>query len=116
MDHRRFPRYEADEGVRIICLTQPRDTFAGRLENISPFGVRLACPRNLPVGSLIKVELDEAILLGEVIYCQSQGQEYLTGLEVEEIVYQAELAVVQGNIRKDLLPGEKTGDSPLRPA
>ncbi len=104
MDQRRFPRCEAEQEVRIICLEQPKDAFAGRLKNFSPYGAGLACPKSLSAGSLIKVEWGEAILLGEVIYCQSQGKEFVAGLNVEEIVYQAELAEVQRNAGSDLPP------------
>ncbi len=97
MNQRRFPRCETEQEVRVLCLEQSNEAFAGRLKNFSSYGVRLNCPKSLSAGSLIKVEWGEAILLGEVVYCQSQGDEFVAGVEVEEIVYRAELAVVQGH-------------------
>jgi hypothetical protein len=43
--------------------------------------------RELPLGSRVKVEWGKTTFLGELIYCETYGQEYLIGLKVDDPVY-----------------------------
>jgi hypothetical protein len=51
-------------------------------------GLRLILKDKLPVGSSVKVEWKSAIFVGELIYCQPHGREFLAGLKVEDSVYE----------------------------
>ena len=41
----------------------------------------------LQPGTMVKVDLGETILLGEIVYCAQQASEYAVGLELEDALY-----------------------------
>jgi hypothetical protein len=87
MEKRRIPRF--DQQVKITQLEHPYCSFMGTLTNFSAYGVGLLLKQDLPIGCLVKLEWGNTILLGELIYCQPSGNEFVAGLEVEDIVYKS---------------------------
>jgi len=87
MEKRRIPRFESNQQVKITQLEHPNSSIVGTLTNFSAYGVGLVLKQDLPIGCLIKLEWGHTILLGELIYCQASGNEFVAGLEVEDIVY-----------------------------
>jgi hypothetical protein len=67
--------------------------FAGpsaraRLADLSVHGLSLIVKDMLPVGSSIRVQWGSVAFMGEIIYCQAHGREFLAGLKVEDPVYE----------------------------
>jgi hypothetical protein len=42
----------------------------------------------LPLSSMVRVEWGTETFMGELVYCQSRGDEFLIGLKVEDSVYE----------------------------
>ena len=55
----------------------------GELRNVSAGGTQLRLGEPLPASMLIRVEYDDNLLLGEVVYCQQEESHWLVGLRIE---------------------------------
>ncbi len=64
-------------------------TFMGQMANLSGRGMRIIIDRPLPVNAAVKVDLESAMLLGEVCYCVPDGGVYAIGLELEQVLHDA---------------------------
>jgi hypothetical protein len=88
---RREPRFETDQLVSVTNLEQPGLPVLGRLVNFSARGTKMRLSSEIRPGTMVKVDLGGTILLGEIIYCKSQGQEFAAGMELEDALYEREL-------------------------
>jgi hypothetical protein len=77
----------SDIPVTVTCLTPPGTPIKGRLANLSAHGLSVILSRELPAASAIKVEWGTYEFVGELVYCQPHGKEFLAGLNVETPVY-----------------------------
>jgi len=74
--------------VNVICSDLPDSTCKARLADLSVHGLSLILNEKLNVGSSVKVEWGDYSFVGELIYCQPHGQEFLVGLKVDDSVYE----------------------------
>jgi hypothetical protein len=87
MNERREERIEANQSVRITILGEPEVQLAGRIKNVSVRGVGLELRRRIAAGAAIKIELKDALLLGEVIFCREDAESYYAGVELEHALF-----------------------------
>lgn len=94
MDRRREPRHGANEPALMTVLDAPGKVMAGRIADMSGRGMRLMADTALRPGTAVQVDWAEALLLGEVCYCQPvDGGGYALGLSFEHALFDtAELA------------------------
>jgi hypothetical protein len=90
MDSRSQPRLETDEPVHVTVLGECDTRFLGRITNTSMRGIGLLADQPAPIGSAVKVEWGETLLLGEVCHCRLEGAGYAIGLELEHALYHTE--------------------------
>jgi hypothetical protein len=88
MNRRSRTRFKTDLTVTITCPDLPGHTTKARLSDLSVHGLSLILKVELPVGSMVKVEWGNATFIGELVYCQPQGKEFLAGLKVDDSVYE----------------------------
>jgi hypothetical protein len=84
MDQRREPRFIADQSVVVTVLGDPEVQQIARIRNASGRGLSMEIPSKVQPGSALKIELDDSILLGEVIYCKGGQGSYLLGMELDQ--------------------------------
>jgi len=79
-------RFAVDQPVVVVVLggTEIRET--ARVRNVSDAGVQLVWSRNIPAGSPVKIELDNAMALGEVVYCLAEGDQWVFGIKLEHVL------------------------------
>ena len=95
MDMRRHLRFKTDMRVKVTCLDPPNCSVIARLADLSKCGIGIVLDCDLGLllgdellpGTVVKVEWDRTVLLGELIYCRPFGKEFLAGLEVEDAIY-----------------------------
>jgi hypothetical protein len=93
MDQRREMRFQVEQSVQITVLGQPERHMPGRIKNVSGKGIGIEAAEPVEIGSAIKVTLEDAILLGEIIYCREDETGFYLGIEIEQALYGlAELA------------------------
>jgi hypothetical protein len=88
MNQRRETRVPADhvvtdQSVAVTLFGEPDIRLRGRVRNISGRGIGLEMEVPVAAGTALKVELDDALLLGEVIYCRPNESVFYVGVELE---------------------------------
>ena len=86
MKDRRDPRFDASETVWITIFGEPDIQLPARVKNVSGRGIGLELDGPVAPGSALKLELDDHLLLGEVIYCRQDGEAYYVGVELEQVL------------------------------
>lgn len=87
-DRRKEIRYPCHDPAEVRLLHNDAPGFAASVLDISKSGLRLACPIQLDEGSRLEVILQrQAIVFGEVRYCQKVGQEFHSGVQIERVFY-----------------------------
>jgi len=72
----------------VSCSDLPGGSCKARLADLSVHGLSLIIREKLPVAAIVKVEWGSSTFLGELVYCETQGEEFLIGLKVEDSVYE----------------------------
>jgi hypothetical protein len=66
-----------------VLLSEREHELPGEIEEISSTSLRLTLSREVPVGSAVKIDDGERILLAEVVRAESVGQEHTLQLHIE---------------------------------
>src|ERR1017187_6365609 len=84
MSQRREPRFNADQSVWITLFGEPDIRLPARIKNVSVRGIGLELQGPVAIGTALKFEVDDALLLGEVIYCREDEASFYVGVELEQ--------------------------------
>ena len=85
-------RFKANQPVSLTVLGGvAKPLMEGCITDISPSGLRIRIPEPLPVGTPIKVEAQDVLLLAEVVRCDPDHGAYNAGLQVHKSVVASEL-------------------------
>jgi hypothetical protein len=87
MNQRRESRIEANQCVRITTLGEPEIQFPARIKNVSMRGVGLELQCPIKPGAAIRIDLEDALLLGEVIFCRKDAERFFAGVELEHALW-----------------------------
>lgn len=83
---RREPRFSSDQVVVVTLLRHPEVRMAGRVKDYSGRGLGLETPQPIQPGSALKIELDDAIILGEAVYCRQEAGYSFIGIELNQVL------------------------------
>jgi hypothetical protein len=86
MEQRVEPRFAIDQPVAVMVLGGKEVRETACVRNVSPMGLQLVSQRVIPAGSAIKIELDNALALGEVVYCVAEGDHSVIGVKLEHVL------------------------------
>jgi hypothetical protein len=84
MNQRRKPRFEADQTVWITLFGEPDIRLHARIKNVSERGIGLELQGSVAIGTALKFEVDDSLILGEVIYCREDKGSFYVGVELEQ--------------------------------
>lgn len=102
MDRRGETRIPCDTPVRVTVLSSPPQQFEAILVNVSGRGARLRVPQRLNCDDAIRIDLDDAMLLGEVCYCANDGDAFGIGVQLEHsLMAMAEIARLRDRILEE---------------
>ncbi len=76
-------RIEAYQTVDLILLGNDDDTIQAHATQFSGRGLRLVLKQPVPVGTVVKVQGDDWLVLGEVCYCRKERSNFVVGLQLE---------------------------------
>lgn len=83
MERRKEARLSSDMPVTITLLgAEKRPAISGRVLDVSGSGLLLSVPLPIPVGSPVKVEGNDMLLLGEACRLQESRGGYYVALEI----------------------------------
>ena len=84
MNQRREPRFEAEQSIWITLFGEPDIRLPARIKNVSVRGIGLELQGPVAIGTALKFEVDDSLLLGEVIYCREDEASFYVGVELEQ--------------------------------
>ena len=83
MERRRDVRVRLNQAVRVTCLSA-NCHMQGRAADLSLRGIRILIPARLAVGDPVRIEIEDALLLGEVCYCQPYDRGFMIGVQIDQ--------------------------------
>jgi hypothetical protein len=57
-----------------------------RVRNASGRGLGLLVPHRIEAGAAIRIEIEDAIVLGEAIYCRQESDGHFIGVELDQVL------------------------------
>lgn len=88
MDRRQSPRLPANLPAKLTLLSEDTDPSPGipcdvTVAEISGNGARVWTPQPLPIGAVVKLELEDDLYLGEVRHCSPTDHGFQAGLHLD---------------------------------
>ena len=116
MNQRREPRFETEQSVWITLFGEPDIQLPARIENVSARDIGLELQGPVAVGTALKIDLDDGLLLGEVIYCREDEASFYVGVELEQALCGlGQLAEALSAFSDSRSGDSPSGDSPSGP-
>lgn len=89
MERRQSPRLPAEEPIVVTRLSPDAQSglstpLAARIVERSTDGFRVELPEAIPQGMLVRLDLADSLLLGEVTWCAKAGALYYAGVRIEQ--------------------------------
>jgi hypothetical protein len=86
MEQRAVTRFAIDQPVAVMVLGGKEIRETALVRNVSEAGVQLVLNHSVPAGSAVKIEMDNALALGEVVYCIAEGDQWVFGIKLEHVL------------------------------
>jgi hypothetical protein len=83
LDQRQSQRHELSQSAVVTVLGTTTQVLHCEIRNVSKGGTQLHLGEPLAIGSLLRVDYDNNLILGEVVYCQQAETGWIAGLRVE---------------------------------
>jgi len=83
VDQRQTERRDLSHPAIVTVLETVVQVLHGQIRNISEGGTQIRLSEPLSPFTLVRVEYDDNLLLGEVVYCQPERSGSLIGLRIE---------------------------------
>jgi hypothetical protein len=88
VERRSEPRFEAQETILLTLLEEGGDAMPALAMDVSGSGLRLLLNRPVAVGSAVKLEPADTMMLGEVCYCTPHiGHGYYIGIKLRQVLH-----------------------------
>jgi hypothetical protein len=87
MEQRRESRFAANQVVSVTILGDREIHRTGTVKNASGRGIGLNMAFPVGVGAALKINLPDAVVLGEAMYCRGQNGSYFVGVELEHALF-----------------------------
>jgi hypothetical protein len=86
MEQRRDLRFARDQAV-VLTLLRDQDTqvFA-RVTDVAARGLGLLSPVAIEPGTALKIEMEDALVLGEAVYCRREADKWFLGVELNQVL------------------------------
>jgi hypothetical protein len=75
-------RLVLDQTVKLTILGDPEIRRTAKVKNTSGFGLGVEMAYPVGVGAALRIELNDAVLLGEAMYCRAEKSSYYVGIEL----------------------------------
>lgn len=84
MERRRDRRFDAETQLQMAVLRMDGEEHVpARLRNLSGRGMSLLLEGPVPVGTAVRVEIGDRLLLGEICHVREEANGFLTGLRLQ---------------------------------
>ena len=98
LDQRQAPRLQLDQAALVSAVGTSNPVLHGEMRNLSEGGTQIRLDQPLPPSTLVRIEYNDSLLLGEVVYCQQEQSGWLVGVKIEHGLFEltALAAAMQG--------------------
>jgi len=86
MEQRREPRFRAEQAVVVTVFGERETEQSATVKNASSRGLALEMASPVAAGTACKIQLEDAVVLAEVVYCRSSGEQHLVGVELDQVL------------------------------
>src|SRR5262245_53143274 len=80
MERRREERFPCNQPARVTCLVSGGEGMDGVVINLSGRGLRVTTKHAIAVGTALRIDVGDMMLLGDVCYCRREGEDYSVGV------------------------------------
>jgi hypothetical protein len=82
-EQRNEQRQQLDGSASLIVIGSPSQVLYGEVRNVSQGGTQIWLSQPVQPFTLVKIEYNDSLLLGEVVYCRQDQSGWLAGVRVE---------------------------------
>jgi PilZ domain-containing protein len=82
-DKRSGRRFELGRPASLSMVGTPGRVLSGEIRNVSEGGTQVRLAERVEPSTLVRIEYDDNLLLGEVVYCRPDQSSWLAGIKVE---------------------------------
>jgi hypothetical protein len=82
-DQRQDQRRQLSQSAVVSVLGTASQVLQGEIRNVSQGGTQLQLHQPLVTGSLLRIEFDNNLILGEVVYCRQEQTVWVAGIRIE---------------------------------
>lgn len=86
MDNRSEPRFAVDECVTVTTLGGHSFRQNAWIKNVSATGLGVVVQKEIDPGTVVRIERDDALLLGEAMFCRRVEDGHFVGVQLEQIL------------------------------
>jgi hypothetical protein len=87
MEQRRDPRVPIEKAVNVTVLGEPETRLTAVVKNTSGRGLGLISSATIAPGAAVKIEIGDAIFLGEAMYSKALEEGgYFLGIELTQVL------------------------------
>jgi len=86
VERRREPRIQASEPAQLTVLGERETTWPATVVDLSGRGLRVRAESPIAAGAAVKIEINDALLLGDVCYSIPESGCCLIGIEVDQVL------------------------------
>jgi hypothetical protein len=86
LEQRQAHRPQFSQSAIVSALGTASQVFQGEIRNVSSGGTQLQIGQPVGPSSLLKIEYDNNLLLGEVVYCQRGEAGWIVGIRIEHVL------------------------------
>ena len=86
-DQRKAEGREVHQGATVSVLGTTTPVIRCEIQNISEKGVQIWADQPLHYASLVRIEYDDSLILGEVVYCKPEQAGWLAGIHAEHALF-----------------------------
>jgi hypothetical protein len=105
MDRRLHDRYPVNLEATVTDIAVQNHAAPGRIVDISQAGVCALLSLELATGAIVKVQIGDSALFGQVTYCNREGESLRTGIEVVRVLIgESDLSRVVNAMLAELMP------------
>jgi hypothetical protein len=87
-DQRQAERRQISHPAIVSIAGTPNLVLHAMIRNVSAGGTQIRLDQALPSSTLVKIEYNDNLLLGEVIYCQPEQSGWLVGVKIEHGLFE----------------------------
>ena len=87
LDQRQYQRHELRRPAILSVFGATSKVLRGEIQNVSHEGSQIRLEQPLRSGSLVRIEYDDNLILGEVVYSQRERADWLVGFRVEHALW-----------------------------